>query len=51
MDNDGWTLGCPLKWYEKIIISSAITLCILSGFYPSIWITSIEMNVYAIFIV
>ena len=50
INNDEWILGRPLKWYEKIIISSVITLCIFSGIYLSIWIASIEMNVYVLFI-
>jgi hypothetical protein len=42
--------GCPLKWYEKIIIGSVITLCIFTGIYMTIWIASVEMNVYVLFI-
>jgi len=42
MSNNGeWMLGRPLKWYEKIIISSVISLCVFSGIYLSIWIASI----------
>ena len=33
--DDEWSSGCPLKWYEKIIIGSVITLCIFSGIYLS----------------
>ena len=51
MDNDERILGRPLKWYEKLIINSVIALCIISGFYLSIWIAYIEMNVYVIFII
>jgi hypothetical protein len=51
MSNNGeWMLGRPLKWFEKIIIGSVITLCVFSGIYLSIWIVSIEMNVYVLFI-
>ena len=51
MSNNGeWMSGRPLKWYEKIIISSVISLCVFSGIYLSIWIVSIEMNVYVLFI-
>jgi len=51
MSNNGeWMLGRSLKWYEKIIISSVIVLCVFSGIYLSIWIFSIEMNVYVLFI-
>jgi len=39
MSNNGeWMLGRPLKWYEKIIISSVITLCVFRGIYLSFWI-------------
>ena len=48
--DDEWPSGCPLKWYEKIIIGSVITLCIFTGIYMSIWIASVEMNVYVLFI-
>jgi hypothetical protein len=48
--DDEWPSGCPLKWYEKIIIGSVITLCIFAGIYMSIWIASVEMNVYVLFI-
>jgi hypothetical protein len=50
-DEDEWPSGRSLKWYEKIIISSAISLCIFSGIYISIWIASVEMNIYVIFII
>ena len=48
--DDEWPSGCPLKWYEKIIIGSVITLCVFTGIYMSIWIASVEMNVYVLFI-
>ena len=51
MSNNGeWMLGRRLKWYEKIILSSVITLCVFSGIYLSIWIVSIDMNIYVLFI-
>jgi len=48
--DDEWPSGYPLKWYEKIIIGSVITLCIFTGIYMSIWIASVEMNIYVLFI-
>ena len=48
--DDEWSSGGPLKWYEKIIIGSVITLCIFAGIYMSIWIASVELNVYVLFI-
>jgi hypothetical protein len=48
--DDEWASGCPLKWYEKIIIGYVITLCIVRGIYMSIWIVSVEMNIYVLFI-
>ena len=49
-DDVEWPSRCPLKWFEKIIIGSVITLCIFTGIYMSIWIASVEMNIYVLFI-
>jgi hypothetical protein len=48
--DDEWPSRCPLKWFEKIIIDSVITLYIFTGIYMSIWIASVEMNIYGLFI-
>jgi hypothetical protein len=48
--DDEWPSGCPLKWYEKIIIGSVTTLCIFAGIYMSIWIAAVEMKIYVLFI-
>jgi hypothetical protein len=48
-DNE-WPSRCPLKWFVKIIIDSVITLYIFTGIYMSVWIASVETNIYVLFI-
>ena len=50
-DEEELPSGRSLKWYEKIILNSVISLCIFIGIYMSIWIGSVEMNIYGIFVI